>query len=195
VTGGSDKAALEALHWVPEVQVPLPRKEPTRAVLQLSVEADKEKGLAKQLLAPPRDPGTLAKAHKAAKPDTAGKGWFDLPAQKIDDDMKRELRLLRLRGAYDSKRFYKSFDNTKFPKHFAMGTVVEGAADYYGGRLEAKQRRKATLTDQLLADSDVYHSRKKRYAKLQAEATKYQKVKRRKTDQARDAKPKHRPQH
>jgi len=27
--------------------------------------------------------------------------------------MKRELRLLRLRGAYDTKRFYKSFDNTK----------------------------------------------------------------------------------
>ena len=33
--------------------------------------------------------------------------------QTIDADMKRELRLLRLRGAYDTKRFYKSFDSTK----------------------------------------------------------------------------------
>lgn len=44
----------------------------------------------------------------------------------------------------------------RFPKHFAMGTVVEGAADFYGGRLEAKQRRKRTLTDQLLADGDLH---------------------------------------
>jgi hypothetical protein len=33
--------------------------------------------------------------------------------QRIDKDMKQELRLLYLRGAYDSKRFYKSMDTTK----------------------------------------------------------------------------------
>lgn len=78
-----------------------------------------------QLLVPPRDPAHLSKAHKAAKPDTAGKGWFDLPAQKIDDDMKRELRLLRLRGAYDSKRFYKTFDNTKWVRAGVAGISQE----------------------------------------------------------------------
>ena len=50
----------------------------------------------------------------------AGKKWYDLPATQITDDMKRDLRLLRLRGAYDPKRFYKSFDDTKFPKYFQV---------------------------------------------------------------------------
>jgi hypothetical protein len=59
--------------------------------------------------------------------------WFDLPAQQITDEVKRDLRLLRLRGVMDPKRFYKSFDQTKFPKYFQFGTVVEGPADFYAG--------------------------------------------------------------
>ena len=43
----------------------------------------------------------------------------------------------------------------RFPKHFAMGTVVDGPADYYSGRMDKAQRKKSTLTDQLLADTDV----------------------------------------
>jgi hypothetical protein len=37
------------------------------------------------------------------------------------------------RGALDPKAFYKKFDGTKFPKYFQIGTVVEGAADFYSG--------------------------------------------------------------
>ena len=36
-----------------------------------------------------------------------------------------------------------------------MGTVIDGPADFYSGRLPKAQRKKATLTDQLLADSDI----------------------------------------
>jgi hypothetical protein len=45
--------------------------------------------------------------------------------QKIDDDMKRELRLLRLRSAYDPKRFYKSFDNTKYVRAQSFGVCCQ----------------------------------------------------------------------
>ncbi len=38
--------------------------------------------------------------------------------------------------------------------------------DFYGGRL-TKAERKTTLTEQLLADTDLTHTRKKRYSKLQ----------------------------
>jgi hypothetical protein len=34
--------------------------------------------------------------------------------------VKRDLRLLRLRGAFDPKRHYKTFDTSKFPKHFVV---------------------------------------------------------------------------
>ncbi len=113
--------------------------------------------------------------------------------------------------------------------------MVEAPHEYYSGRLEATQRRKATLTEQLLVDSDItqvrrrarrnarlkgltvrsqgtpllcpepcvcacacvwpVQSRKKRYAKLQEEATRHQKVKKRKTELPRLDKPKHRPKH
>ena len=47
-----------------------------------------------------------------------------------------------------------------------MGIVVDDPLDYYGGRL-TQQERKATLTEQLLADAELTHTRKKRYGKLQ----------------------------
>ena len=43
--------------------------------------------------------------------------------------------MLRLSGAFDPKRFYKSMDNSKFPKYFQMGTVVEGPTDFFSGAL------------------------------------------------------------
>ena len=59
--------------------------------------------------------------------------WYDLPAPQITDEVKRDLRLLRLRGVMDPKRFYKSADQTKFPKYFQFGTVVEGPTEFYSG--------------------------------------------------------------
>ena len=47
----------------------------------------------------PRDERALQKAQRGAAPDTAGKQWFDLPATAITDEVKRDLRMLRLRWA------------------------------------------------------------------------------------------------
>jgi hypothetical protein len=80
----------------------------------------KPAGLSKALHAPTLDAAARAKESKKTAPDTAGSKWFDLSAPKITEELKRDLRVLRLRGAYDTKRFYKSFDNTKFPKYFAV---------------------------------------------------------------------------
>lgn len=80
---------------------------------------------------------TLHSCHRQLLPDKAvrvrRRGWFELPATQITDDVKRDLRLLHLRSALDPKRFYKGFDQTKFPKYFQLGSVVEGAADFYSG--------------------------------------------------------------
>ena len=65
-----------------------------------------------------------AAAARAALRRTAsansGPGWFNLAAPAITPDLKRDLRLLRLRGAFDPKRFYKSADNGRLPEHFAV---------------------------------------------------------------------------
>lgn len=73
--------------------------------------------------------------------------------------------------------------------------MVDDPLDGPGGRL-TKAERKATLTQQLLADSDISTSRKKRYAKLQGAAeARAAGAKRRKTDNERRKPPQHRPKH
>jgi len=73
--------------------------------------------------------------------------------------------------------------------------VQDDPLDGPQGRL-SKAERKATLTQQLLADADLSHSRKRRFGKLQEGAE--QKVtagKRRRTDNARRKPSKRRPKH
>lgn len=172
-TSKSDKI----MHWRPDVKasdVKLSSSASQRLVHQREIATVQEKDPSsrKELLVSSNDPSVLRRAARKAAPETAGKKWFDLPATKIDEEAKRELRLLRLRGAYDPKTFYKGFDTTKLPKFFQMGTVVDSPLDFYGGRL-SNAERKGTLTEQLLADADVSHSRKKRYNKMQSEAERY----------------------
>lgn len=58
-------------------------------------------------MAPSRDLRLSSKTARKAAADTAGSKWYNLPATQITDEVKKELRLLRLRGTYDPKRFYK----------------------------------------------------------------------------------------
>jgi hypothetical protein len=134
--------------------------------------------------AAPLDPKAAAKAaraqqqqqqgngdnHTNQKRDTAGPRWYDLPATPITDDVKRELRLLRLRGAYDPKRFYKSYDAGKFPRYFAVATVQDDPLEPSSARLSRKERRRATITEQLLADGHLSSARKRRFDRLQEQA-------------------------
>ena len=106
--------------WMPAVQLPPPLvvRPPTLSAL-CSTTIVAESGT---LLHPPR--AAAAAAARAAVRRTAssdsGPGWFNLAAPAITPDLKRDLRLLRLRGAFDSKRFYKSADTGRLPEHFAV---------------------------------------------------------------------------
>lgn len=50
-----------------------------------------------QLTLPTLNAKKAARAAKAAAPDTTGKSWYDMPAPKITDEVKRDLQMLRLR--------------------------------------------------------------------------------------------------
>ena len=101
--------------------------------------------------------------------------------------MRRDLRLLKLRSAADSKRFYKSNDTSKLPTRFHVGTVVAPAAEFYSGRLN-RAERSATFVDAALADSEADASRRRRFAEIQAKKARFsnnnKKKKRRGTDLA-----------
>ena len=114
----------------------------------------------------------------AAKKDTAGAAWFDMPAGKRTPEAIRDLRALRMRAFIDPKRHYRK-EERKLPKYFQFGTVVAGAADYYQGRLSRAMRAKS-MVEQLVHDDktqEYLRSRNKGIQKKKADIAAAQKLK------------------
>ena len=118
------------------------------------------------LFVAPADPTKVKREIRKNERQTAGKGWFDMKAVEYTPELRREMRMLKLRGAYDPKRFYKNADTTKLPTHFQIGTVVGGATDFYSARL-AKRDQKQSLAEEILHDKDIERVRRGRFAKIQ----------------------------
>ena len=118
------------------------------------------------LFVAPQDRSKVRREMRKMERKTAGKGWFDMKAVEYTPELRREMRMLKLRGAYDPKRFYKNADTSKLPTHFQVGTVVGGAADFYSARL-AKRDQKRTLAEEVLHDKDIERARRGRFTKIQ----------------------------
>jgi len=100
---------------------------------------------------------------KRAPDDTAGKGWFGMQPSDMTDDLKTDLAVIRNRTYLDPKRFYKSTD--KHHKIVQVGTVIEGAAEFYSSRLTKKERR-TNLTEELMADPIASNYATKKFKKM-----------------------------
>ncbi|XP_022760790.1 rRNA-processing protein fcf2 [Durio zibethinus] len=119
------------------------------------------------LFLPPNHPSKLNKLLRKQVKDTAGAAWFDMPAPTLTPELKKDLQLLKLRGAIDPKRHYKKESKSKaLPKYFQVGTVVESVTDYYSGRM-TKKERKPTLADELLSDPAVKQYRKRKVQEIE----------------------------
>jgi len=103
---------------------------------------------------------------KRAPDDTAGHGWFGMKPSAMTEDLKTDLAVIRNRTYLDPKRFYKSAD--KNHKIVQMGTVIEGASEFYSSRLTKKQRR-SNLTEELMADPSASEYTKKKFKKMAQE--------------------------
>jgi hypothetical protein len=145
---------VSAARWAPAGRLPPPltlqaaASEPSHRGARGGAAADAARAAAhaaadaSALLLPPREAAArAARVAARAAPADAGPGWFGLGAPQMTPELKRDLRLLKLRGAFDPKRFYKSADTSKLPTHFAIGTVVESAADFYAARLAKSERK------------------------------------------------------
>ncbi|XP_023515315.1 rRNA-processing protein fcf2-like [Cucurbita pepo subsp. pepo] len=120
------------------------------------------------LFVPPNNPKKLNKLLRKQVSDTAGRSWFDMPAQTMTPEMEKDLRLLKLRSVIDPKRHYKKGDSKSktLPKYFQVGTVVESSLDFFSGRL-TKKERKATLADELLSDQALTQYRKRKVQEIE----------------------------
>ncbi|KAK9789962.1 hypothetical protein WJX73_005964 [Symbiochloris irregularis] len=186
----SDDQLDKALPWHP-----VSRLVDGRAIMDAAeAHLQEDEHAAEQVSLGPRDKTRERRKELRQAPKTAGRDWYDLPATRIDDKVKRDLRLLRLRSAMDPKRFYKSPDSTKFPKFFQVGTVVAGPQEFYSGRM-TKRNRKASITEELLADKALREQRKRRFGRLQAQRQQWAGRRGRKTSNARIKKHRKAPKH
>jgi len=57
---------------------------------------------------------------QAARQQSAGPKWFNLPATEITPEIEQDLKLLKLRNVLDRKRHYKKNDSKALPKYFQV---------------------------------------------------------------------------
>ncbi|KAK2898361.1 hypothetical protein QQF64_032453 [Cirrhinus molitorella] len=105
---------------------------------------------------------------KAEREMTTGDGWFNMRAPELTEELKNDLKALKMRSAMDPKRFYKKNDREGFPKYFQVGTVVDSPEDFYSSRLPKKERKR-TIVEELLADAEFRNYNKKKYQEIMAE--------------------------
>ncbi|KAL4825967.1 hypothetical protein H8958_015382 [Nasalis larvatus] len=84
----------------------------------------------------------LQKKRRKEGQKTAGDGWFGMKAPEMTNELKNDLKALKMRASMDPKRFYKKNDRDGFPKYFQIGTLVDNPADFYHSRnsQEAKEK-------------------------------------------------------
>ncbi|KAM5142471.1 deoxynucleotidyltransferase terminal-interacting protein 2 [Mantella aurantiaca] len=110
----------------------------------------------------------LKKLRKEEREKTSGQGWFNMKAPEMTEELKNDLKALKMRSAMDPKHFYKKNDREGFPKYFQVGTVVDNPLDFYHSRIPKKQRKR-TIVEELLVDSEFRRYNKKKYQEIVAE--------------------------
>ncbi|KAM4873149.1 deoxynucleotidyltransferase terminal-interacting protein 2 [Thomomys bottae] len=110
----------------------------------------------------------LQKKRRKERQKTAGDGWFGMKAPELTEELKNDLRALKMRASMDPKRFYKKNDRDGFPKYFQIGTIVDNPADFYHSRVPKKQRKR-TIVEELLADSEFRRYNRRKYSEIMAE--------------------------
>jgi Fcf2 pre-rRNA processing len=104
-----------------------------------------------------------------------------MTATAVTDAVRYDLAVIRNRNVLDPKRFYKKGDAKKWKTAnsnssaaassvmLQVGTVIEGATEYYSSRLTQQQRR-TNVTDEVLASGDAAYAQSK-YQRLQRDRT------------------------
>lgn len=113
---------------------------------------------------------SFRKAPKKRYDGTAGSGWFGMDPTPMTDQLKTDLAMIRNRNYLDPKKFYKSSDGFN-GKVLQVGTVIEGSAEYFSGRL-AKRDRRQNLTEEIMADTGVSKYAKRKYNEIQVDKAK-----------------------
>ncbi len=94
-----------------------------------------------------------------------GKGWFEMEPMKMDETLKRDIKVIQMRNYLDPRRFYKNPDKLGTVLH--VGTVVEGVGEFKSARMTNKER-KQTIVEEIMSDSRLKNYSKRKYSEIQA---------------------------
>ncbi|XP_020644314.3 deoxynucleotidyltransferase terminal-interacting protein 2 isoform X1 [Pogona vitticeps] len=148
--------------------VPLKEKKKDELLQKSIITPDFEK---KECIPPLRESvHQLKKQRREERAKTTGDGWFGMKAPEMTEELKNDLKALKMRAAIDPKRFYKKNDREGLPKYFQVGTVVDSPVDFYHARIPKKERKK-NIVEELLADSEFRRYNKRKYQDIMAEKT------------------------
>jgi len=103
---------------------------------------------------PVDDKYLLVKEKKALSEDRLDK-WFGMRKRKLTPEMEKQLTVLKLRGSFDPKRFYKANDSKALPTHFTIATEVGGGKVRAGleAAPEVKWNSGSSFMDSILRDT------------------------------------------
>lgn len=95
---------------------------------------------------------------------------FNMPRTKLDDALKSDLSLLKLRSVLDPKQHYKKdASRSLVPDYSEVGRILEGPLEYKT-RLPNKERKR-TFVEEVLAKERLTGRFKKTYADIQSSRT------------------------
>ena len=82
----------------------------------------------------------------------------------MDEKLKQDIKVIRLRKSLDPTRFYKNPDKMKSILH--VGTVIEGPTEFKSGRL-TKRERKQSILEEIIADKKIRSYSKRKFLQIQ----------------------------
>ena len=65
-------------------------------------------------------PATCPVLSQEERDKSTGDGWFNMKAPELTPELKADLKVIKMRGALDPKRFYKKSDRDGLPKFFQV---------------------------------------------------------------------------
>ncbi|KAK6153255.1 hypothetical protein DH2020_012894 [Rehmannia glutinosa] len=108
------------------------------------------------LFLPPSDPTKLDKLLKKQFKDSAGKNWFDIPAQIITPGLKKDLQLLKVCGSLSALlQFF----------HEIVSALRANQANNVG--LPRRREKQPWLADEQLLDGNLCEYRKRKLQEIE----------------------------
>ena len=87
--------------------------------------------------------------------DNSGSDWYNLPKTDLTPELRRDLKLLKMRDVVAmGKQFFKK-DNKKdfIPEYSQVGTIIAGATDGANHRLTRKEQKRSIVEEVLAGEA------------------------------------------